>query len=167
MKKLLFVCFVLLSLSCSDDNGGRTGGCLTASDLGADRLSSKSPSNDVSEELVVEYLNPEGDNLIESGTYKPSEISLDFGKYTQTDVVDVTNEETKYLVKVYGFSKGKNRIEVKLSPSDIDTLLVYAQEVDFSSCTGPVFAIDSVSYNGKMRSFKKVRDWLQKLTIIK
>jgi len=166
MKNLFVVCLVLFCLSCTNDNGGG-GDCLTASEISANRLSSKSSSKVANEELVLEYLDTEGNNLIENNTYSPSDVYLDFGNGVRTDVVDLQNEETKYLVRVAGFSKGKNLISVNLSPSETDTMLLYATEVGFSGCTGPEFAIDSVFYNGKKQVLEKMSDWLKKVSIVK
>ncbi|HET8735833.1 MAG TPA: hypothetical protein VFM69_04465 [Pricia sp.] len=167
MKRLFFLCLLLALPSCADDNGGGVGGCLTASELRAERLTSKSSSNSTNEELVLEYLDSEGNNLIENNTYHPAEVALAYGNVTQTEVVELQNEDLKYLVWVVGFSKGKNPISVTLSPSETDTLLLYATEVGFSGCSGPSFAIDSVFYNGEKQALENISDWLKKVTVIK
>lgn len=158
---------LLFSLSCAEDDGGGSGGCATASYLLVDRLSSKSSTNTASEELVLEYVDADGKNLIANKTYNAGDISLDFEGTTRTGVVDFQNEDTRYLVYVSGFSEGKNLYSVNLSASETDTMEVYANEVDFSSCTGPVLAIDSVFYKGEKQNLQKVSDWLKKITILK
>lgn len=166
MKKLYYVCFFLLSLSCIEDDGGGPGGCVTASDFSADLNAAKS-SQTGNEDLVLEYLDTNGKNLIENNTYNPVDISIRYGNNTLTEVVDLQNKDTKYLVYVYGFSKGKNSFSVTLSPSETDTMLVFASEVGFSPCTGPEFAIDSVYYNDEKQAMTNVTDWIKKVSIVK
>lgn len=167
MKKVFSTFLVLLSFSCSDDNGGGSGGCLTAADFSMNRVAFKSSAKAASEELVLEYVDADGNNLIENNTYNAHDISLEYENGTRTEVMDLQNEDTKYLVWVVGFSKGKNAISVTLSPSETDKMLLYATEVDFSSCTGPLFAIDSVFYNGEKQAVKKMSDWIKKVSITK
>ena len=166
MKKLVFTGLLLVSLSCVDDNGGGSD-CLSASDLKANGLESKSSSTVGNEDLVLEYLDVDGHNLIANNAYSPVDVSLEYENGIRTEVVDLQNEETKYMVWVVGFQNGKNTISVTLSPSEIDEMLLYATEVDFSSCSGPSFAIDSVFYNGEKQLLKTVSPWLKKVSIVK
>lgn len=168
MKQLLYIFIILCVLSCSeDDGGGAVGGCLTSSDVSSDRLSSKSSTAVLSDELVIEYLDADGNNLIENMTYNADEISLGYKNHMITDVVDFQNEDTRYLVQIGGYSEDKNIYTVMLSAIETDTMELYATQVDFSSCTGPALAIDSVIYNGNLQKLEKVRDWLKKVSISK
>ncbi|HEA22973.1 hypothetical protein LCGC14_1182660 [marine sediment metagenome] len=168
MRRVFYILIILLALSCEDDNGGgKVGGCAPSSSTFIDRLSDKSSNVVVTEELVIEYVDALGTNLIENKTYNPGDISLYFKNNTRTDVVDLQNEETRYMLRVSGFSEGKNRFNITLSNTEIDTMELFATEVDFSPCTGPAFAIDSVFYNGEKRKLITTSDCLKKLTITK
>ena len=130
-------------------------------------FTSKSQNQALNEQLVLEYLNEAGENVFENNTYDPNEVTVGTnGQYYQ-DVVDLYNEETKFLIWINGYSEGKNSYTISLSPtsSKMELLTVYTTMTDFDSCSGPKFAIDSVFYNSEIKSLKEISAGLKKLTI--
>lgn len=164
MRKTVFLLLVLLSSSCIEDDGG----CVKATPF--DLLSFKSSSQNqvLNEQLLLEYLNESGENIFENNTFDPNQVTLGKNGEYYSEVVDLYNEETKYLIWVYGYSEGKNVYSISLAPtsSKIEILTVYTTLTDFNGCTGPQFAIDSVFYNDEKRATKELSGGLKKLTIL-
>lgn len=165
MIRFLIAGILLSSISCSLDRGVD---CVTASDR-SNGFTSKSSPEFVNQELILEYVDADGTNLFQNGTYDPDEVTLQYNGQIFRDVVDQTNEETKNSIHLNTYSEGRNLFHVSLRPTDskIDVVTVYATVVDFSPCTGPTFAIDSAFVDAKKHSINNVSDWLLKLTITK
>ncbi len=163
MKRLALVGIILLFSSCIEDEGG----CVRVSPFGGVPFTSKASKGIINEQLLLEYIDTDGENIFENGSYDPDGVTLNKNGELYTDVVDLYNEETKYLIWVGGYSEGKNLFAVSLAPtsSRIDHLTVYATLLDFDGCTGPSVAIDSVFYNEEKQTLKKLSAGLKKLTL--
>ncbi|WP_149304232.1 hypothetical protein [Pareuzebyella sediminis] len=168
MKRLLFGGIAFLCFACANDNG--TIDCATSTDL-SDNLNftSKSAESIANEQLLLNFVDEEGQNIYETGTDNPEKTTILYNGQTYSDVVDQYNEETKYLIWINGFSEGKNVYTISIDPVDskIYSLTVYTTLTDFSVCTGPAFAIDSVLYDTEKQVLEKTSDRLKKLTIVK
>ena len=163
MKKLILVGVVALLSSCIEDDGG----CVRVTPFGLSTKTAKSSTVSLDEDMVLEYLNANGENIFENGTYDPSQVTIIKNGITSTDVVDLYNEETKYLIWIGGYSEGRNLFAISLAPTDsrIDHLTVFTTQIDFNGCTGPTFSIDSVFYNDEKQNLKMESDGIKKLTI--
>lgn len=164
MRKTVFLLLVLLSSSCIEDEGG----CVKATPFGLFSFKSSSQNQVLNEQLLLEYLNDAGENIFENGTFGPKWATLGKNGVFHTEVVDLYNEETKYLLWVDGFSERKNvhSISLATTSSKIEILTVYNTLTDFNGCTGPQFGIDSVFYNDEKRATKELSGGLKKLTIL-
>jgi hypothetical protein len=122
----------------------------------------------LNERLLLEYLNESGENIFENKTFDPNQVTLGKNGEYYSEVVDLYNDETKFLIWIDGYSEGKNVYSISLNPilSKIEILTVYTTLTDFNGCTGPKFAIDSVFYNDEKRTTKEISTGLKKLTVI-
>lgn len=164
MKNLLFVGIVLLLNSCTDPDS-----CLKVSPFGKSATSKYALSVSADEDLVLEYVDAQGNNLFENGTLDPDLVTMNSNGETYSDVVDQYNAETLNMIHLRPYKENINYFLISLDPtsSNMDKITLYARFTDFSACTGPVVAIDSVFYNEEKQSLKKLNDWTKKVTIVK
>lgn len=168
MKKLILAGFALIVSACADDGGNID--CATAKDASSEQnFTSKSITSIANEQLLLNYVDDDGNNVFETGTYDPDDTVIWYNGQAFTDVVDQYNEDTMNLIWINGFEEGKNDYNITIDPTDskMDNLTVYTTLLDFNPCTGPSFAIDSVFYDNEKQILDKTSDWLKQLTIVK
>jgi len=168
MKKSIFGGLAFLFFACANDNGNID--CATATDLSDNKnFASKSIAAIANEQLLLDFVDEEGNNIYETGTDNPDDTTILYNGQTYSNVVDQYNEETKYLIWINGFEEGRNVYTISIEPVDskIYSLTVYTTLIDFNTCTGPSFAIDSVFYENEKQVLDKTSEWLKKLTVVK
>lgn len=130
-----FILFSFFLFSCQSDDDSPEIACTTVTSVFSN--------------LFIELVNPEGQNLIENGTYIPANITIDSNGNTFTNVVftNVEGLENFVAVGVSG-NDGDNTFEIHLSDTETDILVlnVTAEEIG-GLCPQTVFALNTVMYN--------------------
>jgi hypothetical protein len=110
----------------------------------------------ITSNLFIELVNAQGENLIENGTYIPTDITIDFNGNTLTNVVftKVEGLENFAYVGIFG-EDGDNAFEINLSDTETDALVLNLTREEISGpCAQFVFRLNSAGYNDELKEIQ-------------
>ncbi len=115
--------------------------------------------------FTIEFLDGQGNNLIENGTYDLTKIVV---STNGNDLYVNTATTENYLLFYYEGESGQQVYDIRLNSSETDILVLdLSKKEEQNECCGPYFDVDKVSYNGEFSQLTNLHLASDKITVIK
>ena len=117
----------------------------------------------IAQSLAIEFVDADGTNLIENGTYSIENIKVlkDENQVNQ-------NSSDKAIFILLSGQRGNNTYQIDFGNSEVDILVLnLGQAGSDDDCCGPSFSINNATYNGEEIEVEIDEQLGQKITVLK
>lgn len=119
----------------------------------------------VPEVFFIEYLDNEGNNLLDNGTYIHEEIEITVDGEVVGEVFTNTEETFLIIPEFNAVQKNESEYLIKLSPTETDVMqLEYSEETGI--CGHHIYTVENAVYNGEDMELERYGG-NEKITVIK